>query len=243
MIEKHIDQYAVPLENWDHFVELSKEFDQKFKTRTMLYYLTLDEIRHMYTDYTDDKLERLWQEVVNNVFRNSNIRTSTEMKNSEFTKFNNIVSYANSFKQYGRKIIHPVHVSIFNFGRCYLHPGNKRVQYLHYHIHEKIPVIVTDYTKNHVYKGLEKYKFEGKGLYYTFTSESHGDQEKQYKAYKEVNAWVGKIFKDRSFGQIEHLDDGDVRQFEYKNDKVYYNDKLILAKGRTGRWQTYLPMR
>ena len=241
MVKKYIDQKGVPLENWDHFVDLSKKFDQKFKTQTMLYYLTLDEIRHTYTDYTDDKCHRIWQNVVDEVFENSNVRKSTEMSNSEFTKFNNIVSYANSFKQFGRKIIHPVHVSIFNFGRCYLHPGNKRVQYLHYHIHDKIPVIVTDYTKNHVYKGMENYRFEGKGLYYIFQSWSWGDKEKQYPAYKEVNAWVGKIFKDRSFGQTEHLDE--LRQFEYKDDKVYCNDKLILAKDRNGFWRTHLPMR
>ena len=240
MVKKYIDQNGVPLENWDHFVHLSKKFDQKFKTRTMLYYLTLDEIRHTYTNFTDEQCHIQWQIVIDEVFANSNTRISTDMVDREFTHFNNIVSYANSFKQYGKKIIHPVHVSIFKHG-AYLHPGNKRVKFLHYHIFDKVPVIITDYTRKHENKGIQNYKFESKWLYYDFFSISHGDKLKQYPAYKEVNAWASKIFEDKSFGRKEYLDE--VRQFEYKNDKVYCNDKLILAKGRTGRWQTYLPTR
>ena len=79
MVKKYIDQNGVPLENWDHFVHLSKKFDQKFKTRTMLYYLTLDEIRHTYTNFTDEQCHIQWQIVIDEVFANSNTRISTDM--------------------------------------------------------------------------------------------------------------------------------------------------------------------
>lgn len=210
----------------DQFRKISKDFDNRFNTTTMLFYSTLQDVAHKYTNWNRDTLNRDWEQTVGKVFRKSKIRNSNEMTSSEFTYLNNIVTFANSFKQFGFNIEHPIHIHYWQ-DRPVLHPGNKRIKILYQHYLLPIPVVITDYTNTHKDLGIDYYNFVNKNLFYWITDNHFSDPQKQYPMYKELNAHPHH-FNDSSFGRNDRL--VHPRVFELKNNTVLCDDKCILKK-------------
>ena len=229
-------EQIIPIADWEHFVHLSLEFDRKNQTQTMLCYMTIPEVAEKYTHWSRKSINAEWERNISSTFGEKNIRTSDEMAVHEFTHFNNIVTFNNSFKQFGFDVLHPIHVHYSKEYSC-AHPGNKRIRILYDHYKEKVPVVITDYDQHHKNLGFAKYNFSGKSLYYSFSDEHFLKKHLNYSMLKEVNAMQQGYFNDTSFGKTNHL--RELRTFEYKNDKIYCNGKSILEK-ENGTWMTVL---
>ena len=226
------------IQDWEHFVKLSKKFDKKYKTKTMLFYMHLQEIAHTYSTWNADSINLEWERQIGIIFENSNVRHSSSMMKSEFTHLNNIVSFANSFKQFGFNIVHPIHIHYYP-EQSIIHPGNKRIRILYEHYKKPVPVVITDYTRTHKNKGFGTYKFENKNLYYEMVETHHTDKQNRYPMYKELNSAPEGFFNDTSFGKNDHL--RSPRIFEYRKNTVFCNHHPILEKVNN-KWQTILTM-
>ena len=214
------------IRDWDQFCKISKDFDNQFNTTTMLFYSTLQDIAHKYTNWNKDTISHYWKQTVEKVFRKSKIRNSNEMTPTEFSSVNNIATFANSFKQFGFNVEHPIHIHYWK-DRPVLHPGNKRIKILYQHYLLPVPVVITDYTNTHKDLGIDDYNFVDKNLFYWITDNHFSDPDKRYTMYKEVNAY-SHHFIDSSFGRSERLEHH--RVFELKNNTVLCDNKCILKK-------------
>ena len=226
-----MENNVIHIKDYEHFITLSLDFDKQHNTRTMLSHMTLQEIAEKYSHWNAKTINAEWERNVAAAFGNKNVRNSNEMHISDFTHFNNIVTFRNSFEQFGFRVLNPLHVH-YSKDYCTAHPGNKRIRILYDVYKEKIPVIITDYSRTHPKLGFAKYNFPRQRLYYNF-SKNHFLKEKiDCAMIKEVLSKDDE-FLDNSFSKANHLKEQ--RIFEYKKDKVYCNNTCILSK-ENGVW-------
>lgn len=230
-----MDDHIVHIKNQEHFIVLSLDFDKKYNTRTMLTHMTIKEIAENYSHWNTNTINAEWERNVAAAFGKNNIRYSNEMDISEFTHFNNIVTFRNSFKQFGLRVLNPIHIH-YSANYSAAHPGNKRIRLLYDVYKEKIPVIITDYSKTHPKLGFDKFNFSGQKLYYNFSKNHFLKNKFNCEMIKEVLP-TDNEFEDNSFSKANRLKT--VRTFEYKNNKVYCDNYCILSK-ENGLWKTNL---
>jgi len=223
------NQKSIPIQNWDHFFELSKTFDKENKTYTSLVWMTLPEIvlKFFPTIYSDNALKNVWNWRVRTAFAESNTFTSEQEDNyyGRFTDFNNIVTFKNNFKQHGFKVLHPLHLHIMHKGNI-MHPGGKRIELLKNIYKDPVPLVITDYTRQHRL-GIAKYNFNPTLLHFTI-EDYVKDTHNQYKMYKEVHAKDEILFNDYSYCAAYELNE--LRTFKCKKGKVTCNGEVLMYK-------------
>jgi hypothetical protein len=233
--DKDIVRYYI--DDFKHFKKLSKQFDKSYKCSTYLTYMTLDQVRLQYTRHSVSHIQKLWQKRIDKIFQHNDVRIGSQMPTEEFTYLNNIVSFNESFKQFGFKIVHPLHVIVMNH-KSLVHPGNKRIEILYEHYLDPVPVVITDYTNTIKIPGkMQKYDFQDKRLYYEFRKHTWYDPFNSVPVYKEINSAQQGFFNDHSFSKMDHLNEE--RIFTYRYNTVLCNDQPILKKVKE-KWQTII---
>lgn len=215
----------IAIENWDHFVNLTKDFNKKNKTATYLLFDTIDSINKKYQIIDVENLHFYYKSLIDNAFAKSDKFASSDIsQNNSFYFLNNIVTFKKSFQQFGYQILNPINIH-YTEKKIFVHPGQFRINLLAKHYSKKIPFIITDYTQTLPRLGLAKFNFNPNFHRYRLINNHWLDKFNQHKLYQEVYS-NDNNFLDKSFGHLDKLNEH--REFVKIKNNIYCNGELIL---------------
>jgi len=216
----------VKIENWDHFCKLSDKFDKEYTTKTYFYYETLQNVIDTYLpNYQNHK--EYWD------------YTIEKAKTDEwygFVHFNNLMTFANSFQQFGPRVMDPICISLFR-DKTVPHPGNKRLRILAPYLKRPVPVMITDYRRKLDPIPLQSFDFDPRHHEYWFGATHFAD--KHELKYKEIQSNMLR-YNDPSFSFKDRLK-GE-RIFKVHDDVVTCNDVVIMER-KNEEWQMTILMK
>ena len=164
--------------------------------------------------------------------------TVEEAKTDEwngFVHFNNLITFANSFKQFGPRVMDPICINVFRH-KVVPHPGNKRLRILAPYLKEPVPVMINDYRRKLDPIPLQSFDFDPKHHEYWFSETHFADRREPM--YKEIQSNMLR-YDDSSFSFKDRLE-GE-RIFKVHDNAVTCNDEVIMER-KNQEWQMTLLM-
>lgn len=227
----------IKLNDYSHFMNLTREFDSAHNTNTYIAKLTLEDTNDIF--FKKD-IQDTFAGHIQSVFKHSTLvySNNTAIDTDSIVKLYSFSRILADLKK-GYKLIHPLNVHYFKNKKVALHPGHTRLSFLGYYP-DKVDVIITDYSNtllsdfNDVsFNDMSAVEFNCNDLYFlSSTAITHprsirnaAEQEIVYKECINVenNSWALPLEFDP------------VVKFELKNEAVYVNDSCVLYN-RKKKW-------
>lgn len=227
----------IKLNNYSHFINLTKEFDSVHNTNTYITKLTLE-------DTNDIFFKKNIQDTLNghiqSVFKHSTLVYSNNatIDTDSIVKLYSFFRILDDLKK-GRKLIHPLNVHYFKNKKVALHPGHTRLSFLGQYA-DKVDVIITDYSNtlisdfnNISFNDISTAEFNCNDLYFLSSTAITHPRSIRNAAEQEIVYKECINIKNNSWALTLELDP--IVKFELKNKAVYVNDSCVLYKRKT-KW-------
>lgn len=249
----------IAIENLDHFVFLSRQFDKKYQTCTYYIKLTLEDVWQNFL-LPSKKDIRWWAKTskeynhqilsrkINEIFDEETIKFSLKHNLPE-DKIGKIYSMFLMKKDIieGKGLIDPICVSVFNNGNNPIHPGGTRLNFANIY-KEPMHVIVTEYKRklNLPYLPLEEFSFDFENSNFFFmVGNSIKDKDKwiSYRKAAENNnvtfKQIQNIHKDYQKFLHPNTNENNIK-FELYKENLFVNDTLLAIKNKNNMWEITL---
>lgn len=249
----------IAIENLDHFVFLSREFDKTYQTTTHYIKLTLEEIwQHFllssnrdirwYAETSKQYNHEILNRKINEIFDEETIKFSSKNNLTE-DKIGKIYSMFLMKKDIieGKGLKDPICVSVFNNGNNPIHPGGTRLNFANTY-KEPMHVIVTEYKRklSLPYLPLEEFSFNFENSNFFFmVGNSIKDTDKwiSYRKAAENDNITYKQIQNihEDYKKFLHPNDYEIDiKFELYKENLFVNDTLLAIKNKNNMWEITL---
>jgi hypothetical protein len=237
-----MDLQVHTVKDYQHFVELTNEFDNFHGTKTYISFLTLAEISKT---FTDDNSDMYLSRLINSLFADSNVVLSNEawLNDSHIGKLNALSKIIDDIKT-GVGITSPVSLSWFGKMNIAIHPGGTRLMVAELY-NKPVPVVITDFV------GKFKKKFpvecispqdtevaEVVGMNFAVDSTALSDSPGVYRRSAPANTFFKELTDHCPFYANPTKADPPVR-YEITNDKLLI-DGVCYACYNKEKWKLTL---
>ena len=248
----------VEIENNDHFLELTKEFDKKHRTQTYFAELTLNQIwKYFYktshkdirwwantpTEYTDKILTSKLKEMFEDTGRTVVYNTDNDITEGMIGKINSMYMMRRDILS-GKGLIDPMCVSMFPNLNSPVHPGGTRMNWAN-HYDTPLKVIVTNYSMRMLFepKPIEEFDFdlEGKGFYFMVGNSVKDPDWLSYKKGADTLNITYKQIQNISKEYYRYLRPNEIDEqikFELSGETLLVNDSVLAIND--GMWKLVL---
>ncbi len=233
---------ATKIESYQHFVDLSNQFDRYYKTKTYISFLTLTEINKIFLQINP---HMYLSHLINELFKKNKIVYSNEpwLNDSHIGKLNALSKIITDIRS-GIGITSPISMGWFNTAKVAMHPGNTRLL-LHELYHKQIPVVITDHNGNFLKKysvkcfNLSEVETDTViGLDFSVDNTSLPDSSGTYRKIAPPNTTFKELTDHCPFYSSPTLADPP-RCYEVKDKKVYI-DGTCYAVYSKKKWKLIL---
>lgn len=240
----------IEIENNQHFVELTKEFDKTHNTKTHFVEMTLNEIWDNFylpsdpdirwwanntVEYTNAIISSKIKEMFVATERNIVYNTDADITEGMIGKINSMYMMKLDI-QSGKGFIDPMCVSMFPNGNNPLHPGGTRMNWAN-HYNKKMKIVLTNYSMpiNFPVKSIEEfdYNLENKGFSFMV---GNSIEDSNWASYKKAAMDLNITYK-----QIQNLSEeyhiflrpNEIEErikFQMYQDALLVNDEILALK-------------
>jgi hypothetical protein len=227
------------IKSYQHFLNLTKEFDDFYNTKTYASFLTLKEIDNLLVNVNAPaQLSKL----INQLFVDNTIVFSNEkwLNDSHIGKINALSKIIDDIRN-GIGVTSPISVSWFTNYKLALHPGTTRLMLSEVY-HDKVPVIITDFAGNFpaTFSNVEFFTVDTVtvdqvvGVDFSVDSTSLPDSSGTYRRAAPKNTTFKELTDHCSFYACPTLADPP-RRYELLDNKLYV-DNICYAQYNNA-WQ------
>lgn len=248
----------VEIENNKHFIELTKEFDYTYNTKTYFVEMTLNEIWDNFylpsdpdirwwanntIEYTDAIISSKVKEMFDTTRRNIVYNTDADITEGMIGKINSMYMMKSDILS-GKGLIDPMCISIFPNGNNPVHPGGTRMNWAN-HYNQKMKIVLTNYSMpmNFAVKPIEDFDFDLEGNGFSFMI-GNSVEDSNWVSYKKAAMGLNITYKQiQNLSAEYHIflrpnEIEDTIKFEICGNDLLVNDEVLAVK--TDKWRLVL---